>query len=115
VLLAASVAAGCSSGSAPASLASVDPNAVKLVASGQQFVTREASAPAGKPFQVAFESQTADAHNLAIAIEGSDPVYRSEVFTGPATKVFSVEALAAGTYTFRCDLHSGMTGTLTVR
>ena len=32
---------------------------------------RTVSAPANKPFKIAFESQTADAHNLAIAVSGA--------------------------------------------
>jgi plastocyanin len=108
-----SVAAACSS-SAP-SQAPVDPNAIKIVASGLQFTTKAVSAPANKPFKIAFESQTADPHNLAIAVSGAPPVFRSEVFTGPATRVFDIEALAAGPYIFRCDVHPGMEGTLTVQ
>ena len=113
LIVALSAAAGCSS-SAP-SQAPVDPNAVKIVASGLQFTTKEVSAPANKPFKIAFESQTADAHNLAIAVTGAPPIFRSEVFTGPATRVFDIEALAAGSYVFRCDVHPGMAGTLTVQ
>ena len=115
VLILTAVGCGSSGGVAPASQVPIDPNAVRIVASGQQFVTKEASAPADKPFQIVFESQTSDLHNIAIGVAGSDPIFRSEVVTGPATRAFPVEPLAAGTYTFRCDLHASMIGTLTVR
>ena len=114
VLVASLVVAGCSS-SPPASQASIDPSAVRLVASALQFTTKEASAPANQPFQIAFESQTSDGHNLAIALPNADPVFRSEVFTGPTTKTFAIEPLAPGSYVYRCDVHPGMQGTLTVK
>jgi plastocyanin len=116
LLVVALAAAACGSSAAqPTSPAVVDPNAVKIVASGQQFTTKDVAAPAGKAFQIAFESQTGDPHNIAIAASGAEPAFRSEVYTGPGTKTFDVQPLAAGTYTFKCDVHPGMEGTLTVR
>jgi plastocyanin len=99
----------------PASQAPIDPNAVKIVASGQVFTTTEATAPAGKQFQLVFDSQTSDPHNVAISRDGAEPVFRSDVFSGPATKTYQVNALTAGTYAFKCDVHPGMAGTLTVK
>lgn len=116
VVVTLSAAACGSNGSVErASQAPVDPNAVKIVASGQQFTTKNVKAPAGKGFQIAFESQTGDPHNIAIAAAGADPVFRSDVWNGPGTMTYEMTApLAAGTYTFQCDVHPGMTGTLTV-
>ena len=99
----------------PASQGPIDPNAVKIVASGQQFTTTAVTAPAGKAFQVVFESQTSDPHNIAISLGGAEPVFRSDVFNGPGTKTYQVSALTAGTYAFKCDVHPGMSGTLTVK
>jgi plastocyanin len=113
LVVALSVVAACSSSAA--SQAPIDPDAIKIVASELVFTTEEASAPANKPFKIAFESQTADPHNLAIAVTGAPPIFRSEVFTGPATRVFEIEPLAAGSYIFRCDVHPGMDGTLIVQ
>jgi len=116
LLVALAVAAcGSAEGVQPASQGPVDPNAVKVVASGQQFTTKDVSAPAGKPFQLVFESQTGDPHDVVIGQDGSDPVFKSDVFSGPATKTFDVPALTAGTYTFKCEVHPGMAGTLTVK
>jgi plastocyanin len=117
LLVVALAAAACSSasGAEPGSPVPADPNAVRIVASGQQFTTRDASAPAGTPFQIVFESQTGDPHNIAISAAGADPVVRSEVFSGPGTETISVPALTAGTYTFKCDVHPDMSGTLTVK
>jgi plastocyanin len=99
----------------PASQAPIDPNAVKIVASGQQFTTTDVVAPAGKGFQLVFESQTGDPHNVAISRDGAEPAFRSDVFNGPGTKTYQVGALAAGAYAFKCDVHPGMSGTLTVK
>ncbi|MDP9484101.1 MAG: cupredoxin domain-containing protein [Chloroflexota bacterium] len=99
----------------PATLGPVDPNAVKVVASGQQFTTTQVNAAAGKAFQLAFESQTSDPHNVAISRDGAEATFRSDVFSGPATRTYQVGALSAGTYTFICDVHPGMKGTLTVK
>ena len=46
--------------------------------------------------------------------DGSD-AFKGEIVTGPATKVYQVPALPAGTYPFVCDVHPNMTGTLTVK
>ncbi len=99
----------------PASQAPIDPNALKIVASGQQYTTTEVTAPAGKGFQLVFESQTSDPHNVAISLGGAEPVFRSDVFNGPGTRTYQLSALPAGTYGFKCDVHPAMTGTLTVK
>src|SRR5512140_308497 len=116
VLAAVVAACGEAAGAQPAGpAASIDPNAVHVIASGQQFTTTAVAAPAGKPFSLVFESRTGDPHDISIVPAGGAPVFTSDVFSGPATKTFAVPALAAGTYTFRCDVHPGMSGTLTVQ
>jgi plastocyanin len=72
------------------------------------------SAPAGKPFQIAFENREGPPHNVAVyrTADFKDPVSVGEIFSGPATKTQSVPALDAGTYYFRCDVHPDMKGTL---
>lgn len=118
VLLSVALASAACSVAAVAggpSQAQIDPNAVKIVASGQAFTTTEATAPAGKAFQLVFDSQTSDQHNIAISREGAEPEFRSDVFSGPGTKTYQVDALTTGAYAFKCDVHPGMTGTLTVK
>lgn len=99
----------------PASQGPVDPNAVKIVASGLQFTTKDVAAPAGKSFPLVFESQTGIPHNIAISRDGAEPVFRSDVFSGPGTRTYQIDALSAGTYAFKCDVHPVMTGSLTVK
>ena len=115
VVALSAAACGSSTSGGTTSAASIDPNAVRIVAAGQQFTTKDITAPAGKAFQIAFESQSGDPHNIAIAAPGADPAFRSEVYTGPGTKTFDVQPLTAGSYTFKCDVHPGMEGKLTVQ
>ena len=42
-------------------------------------------------------------------------LFKGEIFSGPAVKVYDVPALAAGQYTFACTVHPNMTGTVTAQ
>ena len=42
-------------------------------------------------------------------------MFKGEIFSGVATKVYDVPALDAGSYAFVCTVHPTMTGTLTVQ
>jgi plastocyanin len=42
-------------------------------------------------------------------------VFKGQIITGPAKTSYQVPALTAGNYTFLCDVHPEMTGTLTVQ
>ena len=53
-------------------------------------------------------------HNLEIQDASGASMFRGQIITGPAMAMYQVPALAAGTYTFVCDVHPNMTGTLTV-
>ena len=51
-------------------------------------------------------------HNLTI-LEGSTKVFEGEQFVGIATEEYTLPALdAAKSYTFRCDVHPNMKGTI---
>jgi cytochrome c oxidase subunit II len=106
------------SGAPPASGAPAPSGTVvKISALNIAFEQKEASAPAGVPFQIEFENKDAGVpHNVAIH-QGSPTgqvMFQGEVFPGVATKTYDVPALAAGTYAFVCTVHPNMTGTLTV-
>jgi plastocyanin len=92
--------------------------ALALTAQNVQFSPTALSAPAGQPFQIAFDNQDASVqHNLAI-FDGTDAsapnVFRGDLVTGVDTVTYQVPALKAGSYFFHCDVHPTMTGTLTV-
>jgi plastocyanin len=45
---------------------------------------------------------------------GGEPAFRSETFSGIATRTFLLGPLTQGSYRFVCDVHPTMSGTLTV-
>jgi plastocyanin len=110
------VAAACGNTNAdqPAGPAvSVDPNAPAIVAKDIKFVTTDVKVPAGKAFQLKFDNQDGAPHNVAIYTDSSasQAKFQGDIFAG-GTRVYSVPALAAGTYYFRCDVHPDMNGTI---
>ena len=101
-------ASGVPSGSAPAA-------DVSITAQNIAFTTASVNGPAGRPFTIAFDNHdNAIPHNVDIHDAAGVSLFKGEVFPGPASRVYNVPALKAGTYTFNCDVHPTMTGTLTV-
>jgi plastocyanin len=112
------VLGACSSAAANNSTppANTDPDAIQITAMDLRFSTATISAAANKPFQIAFDNHDGAPHNVAI-YDGSfsTKVFGEDPFGGPKQVVYSVKALAPGTYGFRCDVHPDMKGTLTVK
>jgi plastocyanin len=92
--------------------------AVQISALGTAFEQTSLNAPAGAAFQITFDNKDAGVpHNVAIHegdASGAE-VFKGDIITGPATATYDVPALDAGTYTFVCNVHPNMTGTLTVQ
>jgi plastocyanin len=108
-------ACSASSGGAATPAASVAADAIPLSSKNLQFSTSELVAPAGKPFQIAYDNQEGAPHNVAIyQSEGGPELFKGEVITGPKQIVYNVPAQAAGTYYFQCDVHPNMKGSVTV-
>lgn len=114
---ASGAAAGAAGGTgAAASAAPSLPAAdVTLTAQGIAWVQTSLDGPAGKAFTVAFDNLDAAPHNLAITNAAGALVFKGDIVTGPAVKVYDIPALPAGTYSFVCQVHPAMTGTLTVK
>jgi len=109
-----------SASAAPSGSASAAPSAstsgetVDIKASGIAFTTPNVTAPAGKAFTIHFDNQDNGVpHNVQVKDASGASVFKGEIFNGVAAKDYQVPALQAGTYSFVCDVHPNMTGTLT--
>jgi len=113
------VAAACSSGgSAPAPVPSPsgDPQtAATIKATSMKFDTAVLDFKAGTPISLTFDNPDAVPHNVAIYGPNGAKVFGGEMLDPGKSVVYQVPALGAGTYTFKCDLHPDMTGSVLAR
>ena len=87
---------------------------VRIAALNIAFDPTQEAVPADTPFQILFANNDAGIpHNVAIRDQSNTEVFKGEIFPGVAEKTYDVQALAAGEYTFICDVHPNMTGSLT--
>jgi plastocyanin len=101
------------SGEPPPSTASAD---VTIHAKGIAFVESSFTAPAGKPFTIAFvNDDQGTPHNVELKDSTGAVAFKGEIFSGVATQVYDVPALPAGTYPYVCSVHSNMMGTATLQ
>jgi len=82
---------------------------IRVSASGDTFDTDCLAAPAGQPFEIVFDNEDTDSHNVAI-YDGQTNLFRGEIFQGAKTETYHVRALKEGTYSFQCDVHTFMKG-----
>jgi mono/diheme cytochrome c family protein/plastocyanin len=110
-----SASAGASA--APSGEASAPPSTgetVTITASGIAFTTPNVTAPADTPFTLTFDNQDASIpHDVDIKDAANATVFKTDVFPGVESRDYTVDGLAAGTYSFVCTVHPNMTGTLT--
>ena len=115
----AAVLAACSGASAAPEGTSQPPagnpgDGTAIVAKDLKFVQTDVTVPADKPFAIAFDNQDGAPHNVAISNASGQGVFKGDIVS--SSKVtYQVPALAAGTYTFICDVHPDMKGTITAR
>ncbi|HEX8938724.1 MAG TPA: cytochrome c oxidase subunit II [Candidatus Limnocylindrales bacterium] len=111
-----SAPAGAAAGSAPPSAGSGQAASLSLSASNIAFGSASLTAPANTAFSLTFDNQDQGIpHNVDIKDASGTSVFRGDVVTGPARTSYSVPALKPGSYTFVCDVHPNMSGTLTVQ
>ncbi len=113
----AAVSAACSSASAqPLPSGPVDPNGPTIVAKDMKFAPASVEVKAGQNLTLHFDNQDAAPHNVAIYADSSasQKISIGEIVSS-GTKDQVVPALAAGTYFFRCDVHTDMTGTIVAK
>jgi mono/diheme cytochrome c family protein/plastocyanin len=105
----AASASGSASSGAPSG------TTINEVASGIQFQDTALTAPANTPFTIHFDNQDSGVpHNMVIKDASGNAVFTGDLVTGPAQADYKLPALPAGDYTFVCQVHPGMTGTLHV-
>lgn len=104
-----SSSAGASGSAAPA-------GQVQVTAQGIAFTTQSVDAPADTAFSLLFDNQdNGIPHNVDIQDSSGASVFKGDIVTGVTQTTYNVPALKAGSYTFICDVHPNMTGTLTVK
>ena len=101
------------SGGRPASAPTGD---VQVQAQGIKFLEASWTAPADKPFTIAFSNEDPGTpHNIELKNAADQVVFRGDVFNGVATRIYNVPAQPAGEYKFLCTVHPTMTGTATLQ
>jgi plastocyanin len=112
-LLAMVVLAGCGGSSTPQPAGSI-----KVTMTEFSFDPATISAPAGKVVFYLVNAGNGTSHNLIIRDSTGKRVAGSELVSAGDSFIFTVDSIAAGTYTYFCDQpgheQSGMKGTLTV-
>jgi plastocyanin len=92
---------------------------VEVAAEGIKFDTETISLPANTEVSLVFVNNDANTpHDIDIFADDSfspPALFDGEIFTGIATKTYTVPPLEVGTYAFRCSIHvNEMTGTVAV-
>ena len=107
-------ASAAPSGSASAPSDSGAGGAVQISALNIAFEQTSATAPADAPFTIHFNNKEAVPHNVDVKDSSGASKFKGDIVTGPKEVDYQVPALPAGDYTFVCDVHNNMTGTLKV-
>jgi plastocyanin len=94
--------------------ASLDPTSPTLHALNVAFDHPQLTVAANASFVLVFDNQDSVGHNVSIYRDSAYQyqVFQGTIFSGPSTRWYPVPALAPGTYSFRCDLHPNMSGTI---
>lgn len=72
------------------------------------------AAPAGQPFTIELANEDEGVqHNVSIR-DGDEVLFEGEIFGGIERMTYDVDALEAGSYEFRCDVHPDMNGAFIV-
>jgi plastocyanin len=83
---------------------------LELSAQNSKFDLNQVEVIANAPFAIHFRNLDTVPHN--VSIRGAAQPMTTELFSGPGERTYVYAALPTGTYTFVCDLHPEMTGTL---
>jgi plastocyanin len=114
VLAACSGASAVGQSQAPVPAGSPSGNVVPITAKDIKFVQTSVNVKAGSAFSVAFDNQDGAPHNIRITDASGNKVFSGDIVTNQKV-TYQVPALAAGTYTFICEVHPDMKGTITAQ
>ena len=89
-------------------------DAITIVAKDLAFQDPAITVAAGKPVAIVLDNQDGAPHNIAIKDASGADVFKGEIVSN-AKVTNQVPALTAGTYTFLCEVHPNMTGTITAQ
>jgi plastocyanin len=112
------IAAACSSGAAPTPVAppSGEPSdTVTITANSMRFDTATLDFKAATAIALTFQNPDSVPHNVAIYGADGSKVFGGDMIDAGKSIVYQVPALTAGTYSFKCDLHPDMKGSVFAR
>lgn len=121
----AALTVACSSGGGSTSAPSAAPStsagasadagsSVTVVAKDIAFSPTAITLPADTATSVILDNQEAAPHNIAIKDAAGAQVFKGDIVSQQKV-TYNVGPLAAGSYTFWCEVHPNMTGTVTVQ
>ena len=103
------------SGGSTGATVTVSGGTVEIGADDLEFDASVIEAPAGEPFTIVFTNNETEPHNVAVFVsEGGESIVAGNIIGQGETDEVEVEALEAGTYYFRCDVHPEMEGSIVV-
>jgi plastocyanin len=84
----------------------------QIVAANLAFDRTTLTVPAGEAFELELVNRDGAPHNVSIYRDATaaDRLFGGDVVSGPASRVYEIPALPAGTWYFRCDVHPDMHG-----
>ena len=109
LVLTAAVLGACA-GAAPPTPAESPATTLEITAEGSVFDRDHLAVPADTTFALRFINHDAVPHN--VSIRGAPTPLVGEIFGGPAERTYVFAGLPAGSYTFLCDVHPEMRGTV---
>ncbi len=105
---------GTSAAETPSAPAGASTGDATIVAKDITFQQPQVAVKAGAPLAVVFVNQDSAPHNIKISDAAGKEVFKGDIVSN-ATVTYQVPALAAGTYTFMCEVHPDMKGTITAQ
>ena len=115
VFVGALALAGCTQAERQEAVQAMVPAATAtVVARNLEFETTALAMTAGTPLRIVLENDDAGVPHNVLVRGGGEDIAKSEIVTGVARTELSFGPLPAGSYTFLCEVHPNMTGTLTI-